>query len=156
MFLRRLEIYTRVPPTPEMMDIAVRIIAEVLSIAGIAMKDIKQGRMSKYSLVITSLLIEVCSEKFAKKLIGRTEMEDSLKRLNRLTQEEAHMAIAQNLKITHTVDKGVREVVDTVVAIDDRVACVDDRVVGVDHTVKDVDLRVKDVESRVAEGVAGA
>jgi hypothetical protein len=49
MFFRRLEIYTQVPPTSEMMDIVVRIMAEVLSILGIAMKEIKQGRMSKYS-----------------------------------------------------------------------------------------------------------
>ncbi|KAN0116136.1 hypothetical protein V8E52_006193 [Russula decolorans] len=47
MFFRRLEIYTEVPPTSEMMDILVRIMAEVLSILGIAMKEIKQGRMSK-------------------------------------------------------------------------------------------------------------
>jgi hypothetical protein len=50
MFFRRLEIYTEVPLTSEMMDIFVRIMAEVLSILGIAMKEIKQGRMSKYSL----------------------------------------------------------------------------------------------------------
>ena len=50
MFFSRLEIYTEVPPTSEMMDILVRIMAEVLSILGIAMKKIKQGRMSKYSL----------------------------------------------------------------------------------------------------------
>jgi hypothetical protein len=51
MFFRRLEIYTGVPPTSEMMDIVVRIMAEVLSVVGIAMKEIKQGRMSKYSLI---------------------------------------------------------------------------------------------------------
>jgi hypothetical protein len=51
MFFRRLEIYTEVPPTSEMMDIVVRIMAEVLSIVGIAMKEIKQGRMSEYSFV---------------------------------------------------------------------------------------------------------
>jgi hypothetical protein len=51
MFFRRLEFYTEVPPTSEMMDIVVRIMAEVLSILGIAMKEIKQGRMSKYSLI---------------------------------------------------------------------------------------------------------
>ncbi len=51
MFLRRLEIYTGVPPTSEMTDILVRIMAEVLSILGIAMKEVKQGRMSKYSLI---------------------------------------------------------------------------------------------------------
>jgi len=115
-------------------------------------------------------LTEGCSEKFAKKLIGRTEMEDALKRLDKLTQEEARMATAQNLKVTHSVDKGVREVVDTVVAIDDRVARVDDRVVavndrvssvdntvkGVDDRVKDVDDRVKVVDDKVAEVIAGA
>jgi hypothetical protein len=86
MFFRRLEIYTEVPPTSEMMDILVRIMAEVLSILGIAMKEIKQGRMSKYSLIqVRHLLIERCSEKFAKRLIGRTEMEDGLKRLDKLT-----------------------------------------------------------------------
>jgi hypothetical protein len=36
MFLQRLQIYTEVPPTSEMLDIVVRIMAEVLSILGIA------------------------------------------------------------------------------------------------------------------------
>ena len=51
MFFLRLDIYIGVPPTSEMMDIVVRILAEVISILGIAMKEIKQGRMSKYSLI---------------------------------------------------------------------------------------------------------
>jgi hypothetical protein len=76
-------------------------------------------------------LIEGCSEKFAKRLIGRTEIDDGLKRLDKLTQEEVRMATAQNLKVTHTVDKGVKEVVDTVIAIDDRVASVDNKVAEV-------------------------
>jgi hypothetical protein len=66
-------------------------------------------------------LTKDCSEKYAKKLIGRTKIEDALKRLDKLTQEEARMASAQNLEITHTVDERVREVVDTVVAIDNKV-----------------------------------
>jgi hypothetical protein len=41
------------------------------------------------------------------------------------------MATAQNLKITHTVDKSVREVVDTMIAMDDRVASVDNKVAEV-------------------------
>jgi hypothetical protein len=72
----------------------------------------------------TSLLIEGCSEKFAKRLIGRTEMEDGLKRLDKLIQEEVRMATAQNLKVTHAV-------VDAVAAIDDRVASVDNKVAEV-------------------------
>ena len=50
MFFRRLEIYTEVRPTTEMMDIIVKIVVEVLCILGIATKEIRQGRISKYSL----------------------------------------------------------------------------------------------------------
>jgi hypothetical protein len=46
-FFQRLEIYTRVSPPPEMMDIIVKIIVEVLSILGMATKEMKQGRTSK-------------------------------------------------------------------------------------------------------------
>ena len=46
-FFQRLEIYTRVSPPPAMIDIIVRIMVEVLSILGIATKEMKQSRMSK-------------------------------------------------------------------------------------------------------------
>jgi hypothetical protein len=48
MFFRRLDVYTAVPPTNEMMDLLIQIMAEVLSILGIATKEIKESRMSKY------------------------------------------------------------------------------------------------------------
>ena len=50
MFFRRLEVYIQVLPTTEMMDIIIQIMVEVLSILGIATKEIKQGRLSEYSL----------------------------------------------------------------------------------------------------------
>ena len=50
MLLRRLDIYTEVPLTVEMMDIIVQILVEVLSILGVATKEIKQGRLSEYLL----------------------------------------------------------------------------------------------------------
>ena len=49
-FFRRLEIYTEVPPTPEMTDIIMQIMVEVLSILGIAIKEMKQGRTSELFL----------------------------------------------------------------------------------------------------------
>ena len=52
------------------------------------------------------------------------------------------MATAQNLKVTHTIDKGVKEVVDTVVAMDDRVALVDDGVATVNNRVASIDNKV--------------
>jgi uncharacterized protein YggT (Ycf19 family) len=46
-FFQRLEIYTRVSPPREMIDIIVKIMVEVLSILGMATKGMKQGRTSK-------------------------------------------------------------------------------------------------------------
>jgi hypothetical protein len=46
-FFRRLETYTEVPQTTEMMDTIVLIMVEVLSILGVATKEIRQGRMSE-------------------------------------------------------------------------------------------------------------
>jgi hypothetical protein len=40
-------IYTQVPPTTEMMDTIVQIMVEVLTILGIATKEMKQGRISE-------------------------------------------------------------------------------------------------------------
>jgi hypothetical protein len=48
--------------------------------------------------------------RYLKKLVGRTDMEDALKKLDKLTNEEARMATAQILKATHTVDNRVRGV----------------------------------------------
>ena len=48
MFFRRLGVYTEVEPTPEMIEMMVQITVEVLSILGIAMKEIRQGRTSEY------------------------------------------------------------------------------------------------------------
>ena len=92
-----------------------------------------------------SLLAEQRSEKYAKKLIGSTDLEDALKRLDKLTHEEAWMGIAQNLKATHTVGESVREVADKVVIVDNRVAGVDDRVRVVDDRVAEVvaDSRIR-------------
>ena len=65
-------------------------------------------------------------------------MEDALKKLDKLTQEEAWMGIAQNLKATHTVGESVRRVADEVVAVDNRVANVNNRVRVVDDKVTEV------------------
>jgi hypothetical protein len=94
--------------------------------------------------------------------MGRTEMEDALKRLDNLTQEEARMAAAQILKVTHDVDermKGVAntvEVIDNKVAgVDERIAVVDDRVANVNETVVAVDDRVKVVDNNLMQVVSG-
>jgi hypothetical protein len=76
-------------------------------------------------------LTEPFSEKYLKKLFGNgTDIEDALKRLDILTQEEAQMAAAQVLKATHVVDDTgrVRGVADIALSTDNRVAGVGDQV----------------------------
>ena len=68
------------------------------------------------------------SEKYWKTLIGETDMEDALKKLDNLTQEEARMIAAENLRATHVVDERVRGVTERVVSVDDRVMNVNDKV----------------------------
>ena len=92
-----------------------------------------------------SPLTEIFSGKYLKKLVGRTDLEDALKRLDKLTQEEARMATAQVLKATHNVDDRVKGVADKVVGVDDRVAEIDDRVASVDDIVKAIDVKVAEV-----------
>jgi hypothetical protein len=83
-------------------------------------------------------LTEPFSEKYLKKLFGNgTDIEDALKRLDILTQEEAQMAAAQVLKATHTVD-------DT------------GRVRGVADIALNVGVQVQDVDDKITAAMDGA
>jgi hypothetical protein len=82
------------------------------------------------------------SEKYLKKLIGKTDIEDALKRLDKLTNEEVRMVTAQALEATHTVDDKVGRVEDKVLDVDNKVVRVDDRVAGVDNNVKAIDDKI--------------
>ena len=96
------------------------------------------------------------TEKFLKNLVGRRDLEDALERLDKLTQEEARMAIGEVLRLTQKVDdkvtgisnqvEGVNEGVESV---DGKMEDVDKRVQGVDHKVQVIDDRVKQVDDRV-------
>jgi len=66
--------------------------------------------------------------KYVKKLVGRTEIEDALGRLDRLTQDEVRMTAAQGLKATHEVDDKVKTVEDKVQGVGDKVQGVDDKI----------------------------
>ena len=47
-FLQRLEIYTKIPPTPAMTEILLKILIELLSTLALVTQQVKQGRLSKY------------------------------------------------------------------------------------------------------------
>ena len=148
-FFKRLESYTEVRPTAAMTDVIVKIMIEVLSILAIATKEIKQGRSSELIDVNKLLFSHLSSGKFLKKLLGKNNIEDALKKLDTLTMEEARLAIAETLKVTNRVEGKVDKVDDTVNRVDDKVDKVDNTVNRVDDKVDNVDDKVGKVDSKV-------
>jgi hypothetical protein len=51
-------------------------------------------------------------EKFTKKLLGESEIEAVLQRLDRLTQDEAQMTVAQTLGVVHSLVGNVKTVLE--------------------------------------------
>ncbi|KAH9066763.1 hypothetical protein EDB87DRAFT_1819227, partial [Lactarius vividus] len=83
-FFKRLGVYTQISLTVEIVEVFVKIVAEVLSILSIATKEAKRTR----------------GKIFSRKILGRADIEDALNRLDSLIQEEIRMAIAQTMKAT--------------------------------------------------------
>jgi len=146
-----------VPSTTAMTEITAEIMAEVLIIVGMATKEVKRGQISE--LIFSP--VYGCSplsglEKYLRKLIGNTDIEDSLQKLDKLTQEEARMASAEQLRIAHSVEgkvigvgERVQGVGDEVQDVGKKVEDVNDKVQGVDDKVQGIDEGMKDVEDQL-------
>ena len=65
-------------------------------------------------------------EKFLRKLAGMADLEDALKKLDRLTQEEARMASAEVMRLAHSIRDGVEIVDGKVEEVGDKVQMVID------------------------------
>jgi len=61
-----------------------------------------------YKLSVT----QYTSEKFTKKLLGESEIEAVLQRLDRLTQDEARITVAQTLGVVHSLVGNVKTVLE--------------------------------------------
>ena len=117
-------------PTLAMTDIITQILVEVLKIFGIATKELKRGSASGFSdwlfVCVTNPHSKRRAEKFLRKLAGMAGLEDALKKLDRLTQEEARMASAEVLRLAHSIRDGVGIVDGKVEEVGDKVQVVID------------------------------
>ena len=132
-----------------MTDIITEIMVEVLTIFGIATKELRWGSFSKCSTDCLPNATELCVEKFLKRLAGRTDLEDSLKKLDRLTEEETRMAVSENLRVTYNVR-------DEVKVVDGKVERVEDKVEGMGGKVEEIADKVQCVDERVQVIIDGA
>jgi hypothetical protein len=132
----RLEVYTGVPLTPAMTDKMVQITVEILGIIATATKEMKRSAASESGLRLMSRETDIVSEKFLKRVIGRTDLEDGMKKLDKLTNEEVVMASAQLLKVTHNIDNKVTEVDENLLVVKDEVQLVNDNVKAIGDNVQ--------------------
>ena len=111
-FVKRLDIYTKIDLTPMMTDIIVKIMVQLLSVLALATKQISQKRFSKCAVTYTLSVAQCTTEKFAKKLLGESEIEAVLQRLDRLTQEKARITVAQTLGVVHGLVGNVKIIME--------------------------------------------
>jgi archaellum component FlaC len=95
------------------------------------------------------------AEKFLRKLAGMADLEDALKKLDRLTQEEARMAHVEVLRITHSIRDEVKIIDGKVEGVDDKVDGVGDKVEEVSDKVEDVGDKVQCVDDKVQVVIDG-
>jgi len=91
-----------------MSGLVTKIMVEVLSILSLVTKRIKQARPSTLFYIVISLGCDLFLETFAKKLLGESEIEDVLHRLDRPTLDEARITGTETLQVIHGLVRNLR------------------------------------------------
>jgi hypothetical protein len=65
-----------------------------------------------YIYIYILYVTQYTSEKFTKKLLGESEIEAVLHKLDRLTQDEARVTVAQTLGVVHSLVGSVKTVLE--------------------------------------------
>jgi hypothetical protein len=102
-FLQRLNHYITASLTPEMTELLAKILAQVLFVLALSTKEMKERRISALIYSKYSFLADRSAEKFMKRLIEKTEVEDGLQQLEMLTKEENLMTAARALGIASDI-----------------------------------------------------
>ena len=114
LFLQRLDQYVASSLTPEMTELLAKILAQVLSVLALSTKEIKERRISMLICSRYCSLAEDSAEKFMKRLIGKTEVEDGFQQLDNLTKEENLMTAACTLRVASDIRHDAKAIkVDT-------------------------------------------
>jgi hypothetical protein len=150
-FLQRLSIYIGIPLTEPMMKLLGKTMGQVLSILALSTNEMTQTRISEYDWLDVSLFANDGTERFLTRLVGRTEVEDALVRLDMLTKEETGMTVVRNLAVTHAVDGHVKVVEDVTRVIDDNVKVVEEVARGIDENMKVIEESTHAIGDNVRE-----
>jgi hypothetical protein len=108
-FLRHLDIYSRIRPTPVLDEIVIKIMADLLSTLALLTKELKQGRSSES--VLADMLPHWCNAVQSVKKLFSKNIEAVLVRLDQLTPNEARTSAAEVLRVIHSLVRNMNVVV---------------------------------------------
>ena len=103
-----------------MTDMIVKIMLELLSVLALATKQITQKRLSRCAVSHTLSIAQRATVKFAKKLLGESEIEAILQRLDRLTQDEVRIGVAETLGVVHGLVGSMKEIMEGTRSLNNR------------------------------------
>ncbi|KAH9036084.1 hypothetical protein EDB84DRAFT_1198704 [Lactarius hengduanensis] len=78
------------------------------------------------------------AKRIVRNVAGRTDLEDGLRKLDKLTNEEVAMASVQLVKVTHNIDNNVSGIDDGVKGVDVKVQVVNDNFKAVGDRVQTI------------------
>ena len=148
-FLERLNTYVGIPLTNEFTRLLGKIMAQLLSILALSTKAMAEGRISKLMVLVWHYWTDYGIEKYLKRLVGRTEVEDALSQLDTLTKEESLMTVARTLEVTHVVDGNVKATKALIEDIDDNMGATKELVHEVDGNIKEMDHNVRTTKNGI-------
>ena len=111
-FLKRLDIYTKIPPTVSMTEMVIKILIELLSALALVTKQIQEGRASESVFGAPYYLAQCNAEKLVKRFLGEKDVEAVIQRLDRLTQDEARITATQTLEVVYGLVQNMKVVMD--------------------------------------------
>lgn len=112
-FVNHLDIYTRIHPVSAMNEMVVKTLVELTSTLALVTKELKQ-RGSSESILAQANAFPYLDDTVEPlmKIFGEKNVEAVLRRLDRLTQDEARMTAAQTLGVIYGIVQNMREIMD--------------------------------------------
>ena len=123
--------------------------AQVLSALALSTKEMKDGRISGCIRSRYSLLADHGTETFLRKLMGKTVMEDALRRLDALTNEENLLVVARTSEVKDSVDDSMTTTKDVIQSVDGNVKAIEEVTQHLDQSVMAVKEVICDVDGDV-------
>src|SRR6266851_2907143 len=151
LFLQRLSCYANINVrlTTAMTELLGKIMVHVITVLALSTRAMKERRKRGSTGLIYYLFADYGNDTILKRLVGRTDIEDALQRLDTLTNEEGLMTTARNLEVTHHVDGNVATIKEVIQDVDGNVKMMKELASGVDGNVKAIKELTRDVNSNV-------